>query len=170
MRVSAPWQVLISQILLYIAIYILLSVGAIICIWLRWPYISGVLLLAATFFQTFAVPASLNWTRGSYKYLIPWQFAHMMLTILIYAGHYSRAGMLRPDGSRSNYYSDALYFSVSIWTTLGTGEFAVPPYLRLLTGLEAMMGTLFLPFIAALFWQLLQEGTAPPEEAYLERL
>jgi hypothetical protein len=169
MRFAAPWQVLVTLIFIYVVLYGLLCGAAAIGVWIRWPYTSGLLLLAAMFFQTFAVPASLNWTRASYKYLIPWQFLHLALTVLIYAGHYSRAGLMRTDGSRSHYYSDALYFSVVIWTTLGSGEFTAPPHLRLLTGLEAIMGALFLPFIAALFWQFLTEATAPPDEAFLDR-
>jgi hypothetical protein len=56
-----------------------------------------------------------------------------------------------------------------MWTTLGTSDFAVPGELRLLTTLEALTAVLFVPVFAAVFWQLLHEATAPPDEAFLDR-
>ncbi|MHC8510421.1 MAG: potassium channel family protein [Rhodospirillales bacterium] len=53
-----------------------------------------------------------------------------------------------------NAYTDwtaAVYFSVVTWTTLGYGDFAPPPHLRLASAAQAMQGFLFFGVVVSLF-------------------
>lgn len=56
-------------------------------------------------------------------------------------------------------YDVALYFSMVTWTTLGYGDFAPAPDLRLLAGLQAGLGYLFLGLIVGLVANLLSART-----------
>ncbi len=169
MRFYAPWQTLVAALFLYALIYVLLTVFAVVCIWLSWSYISATLLFGAFAVLAFLGPLSLSWTRNSYRVLIPMHLLHQAATVLVYAAHYMRAGLSSSDGSLAQSYADAIYFSLTMWTTLGTNDFFVPKALRLLTALEALTAVLFLPVFAAVFWEMLQEMTPPPEEAFLDR-
>ena len=168
MRFHAPWQVLVTVLLLYGIIYLLLTVAAAVCIWFSSPLVS-VLLLFVSFAVLAALgPIALSWTRGAYKALIPLHIAHQLFTVLIYAGHYASSGLGLAAGGRSHSYVDAFYFSLATWSTLGAADLTVSREIRLLPPLEALTCILFLPVFGAVFWQTLQEMTAPPEEAFLD--
>lgn len=164
-----PWQMLVTVLFTYWLIYFLLTIGAVAVIWLGWPYVSAILLFASFAALSLIGPIHLSWTRASFRVLIPAHLGHQALTVLVYAAHYAHAGLSSTGGSISRAYLDALYFSLTIWTTLGSAEFTVARELRLLTALEALTAVLFLPIFAAVFWQMLHEMTAPPEEAFLDR-
>lgn len=169
MRTQVPWQVLIAVQMLYGIMYLVFTTAAAICIWLSWP-LASVLLLFISFAVLSALgPIALNWTRNAYKVLIPLHLAHQLFTVLIYAGHYASAGLNVTTGGRSHSYADAFYFSLATWSTLGASDLTVPRDIRLLPPLEAFTCILFLPVFGAVFLQMLQEMTAPPEQAFLDK-
>jgi hypothetical protein len=49
--------------------------------------------------------------------------------------------------------TDFIYFSYTTYTTLGYGEIQPIGYCRLITSLEAMMGLIFVAYVAALFFR-----------------
>ena len=169
MRTSAPWQVLITLLLLYVVIYVVLTAAAMICIWFEWPYISAALLLVSFSVLAMLGPIGLSWTSSAYKWLIPLHLSHQLLAVLIYAGHYRSFGLSKATGIQSHSYVDAVYFSLSTWSTLGTNDFAAAADIRFLPPLEALTCILFLPVFAAVFWRMLEDMTPPTNEAYLDK-
>jgi hypothetical protein len=169
MRVQVPWQVLVTVLLIYGVVYAVLTAAAAICIWFAWPFTSVLLLFGSFAILSFLAPIALSWTRSAYKVLIPLHVLHQLFTVLIYAGHYKSAGLGASSGARSHTFADAFYFSLATWSTLGASDLAVPRDIRLLPPLEALTCILFLPVFASVLWQMLQEMTAPPEQAYLDR-
>ena len=169
MRMHAPWQVLITALLLYALIYVALTAAAALCIWPDWPHVSALLLLASFSVLSLLGPIGLSWTSTAYKWLIPLHLAHQLFAVLIYAGHYMNAGLITEAGTRSHDYLDALYFSLATWSTLGTSDFTAEPNIRFLPPLEALTCILFLPVFAAVFWKMLEDMTPPSQEAYLDK-
>ena len=170
MRGHAPWQALLAAIFVHWAAYGLIALFAIACIWFGWPYVSAIALLAGFATLSMLGPFTLSWTRRSFTHLIAAHLGHQALAVLVYAAHYSMAGLTVPtSGAITRSFWDAVYVSLAMWTTLGTNDYAVPKYLQLLTAIEALTAVLFVPIFAANVWQMLHESTAPPEEAYLDR-
>lgn len=54
-------------------------------------------------------------------------------------------------------YQDALYFSLSSYTTIGYGDLLLPPALRLIGAFEGLIGTLLLGWSVALLVSFLQK-------------
>ena len=67
-------------------------------------------------------------------------------TIFAYASVYSTYGITQEDfdhitvGNDLYSYSEAIYFSIVTWTTLGYGDLAPAKQLRLLAGVQALLG------------------------------
>ena len=171
MRGLMPWQALVGTILIQWVSYGIFVVLSLLCIWLGSPYGSSLALFSG--FATLAIlgPFHLSWTRTSYRVLVPAHLGHQALTVLVYAAHYSLSGLTPSSGGTTSHgYLDGIYVSLAMWTTLGANDFIVPKHLQLLTALEALTAVLFLPIFAAMVWQMLHEMTAPPDEAFLDRI
>ena len=67
-------------------------------------------------------------------------------TIFAYASVYSTYGITQEDfdhitvGNDLYSYSEAIYFSIVTWTTLGYGDLAPAKQLRLLASVQALLG------------------------------
>ena len=169
MRRKAPWQVLVTALLAYAMFYCVLTILSAICIWLRWPYVSALLLFASFAVITFLVPLGLSWKSSAYKWLIPLHLIHQVFTLLIYAGHYVESGLNSAGGLVSKEFGDALYFSLATWSTLGAADLAVRADIRSLPPLEALTCIFFLPVFTSILWKMLEDMTPPPSEAVLDR-
>lgn len=86
-------------------------------------------------------------------YTISLQFEKMVLciaiAILAFANICRFEGLLSTEGQISNSPTDALYFSIVTWTTLGYGDFRPAENIRIWAALEALLGTIFLPLLFA---------------------
>lgn len=60
--------------------------------------------------------------------------------ILVFAVTYWKAGLIVSGALEKISFVDALYFSVSTWTTLVFGELTPPASVRNITSIEALMG------------------------------
>jgi len=169
MRTQAPWQVLVAGILAYFLIYCVLTISAAICIWLRWPHVSALLLFTSFAVLTFLVPLGLSWTSSAYKWLIPLHLAHQAFTVLIYAGHYAASGLNSSGRLVSKEFGDALYFSLATWSTLGATDLTVKVDIRSLPPLEALTCIFFLPVFTSILWKMLEDMTPPASEAFLDK-
>lgn len=60
--------------------------------------------------------------------------------ILIFTSVYYEYGLIENGKHRLITFPEALYFSITTWTTLGYGDFSPLPRIRLITSLEAILG------------------------------
>ena len=75
-----------------------------------------------------------------YKDILPTYFAILAITILTFAIIYYRYGLLQNGSPTKISFADSIYFSITTWTTLGYGDFAPIPRIRLITSIEAILG------------------------------
>ena len=169
MHHKMPWQVLAGIIVVYWIAYAVSLIFAVACIWLQWPYIGAVSLLFSFAILAFAIPLNLNLDRHLFPHILICHLIHQLATVLIYAGYFAMGGLRDTGGIVSESFSDALYFSLATWTTLGAGDLMPSTALRLLVTIEALTAVLFLPVFAALFWMFLQEATVSPSETHLAK-
>jgi hypothetical protein len=168
MRAYGPWQALITQLLVQWLLYFGVLSAAMVTAFIGLPHVCALLLFAAFVFLTLLGPTHLSWNRNAFLILIPAHFGHQMLSVLLYGLQYSRAFVLRDGAPPSNSFSDGLFFSWGVWTTLGT-EFSVSPAIRWLPLLQATTALIFVPVLASLLWEMLVEMTAPSGEAWNEK-
>jgi Ion channel len=169
MRYSAPWQALVTVLLVQYVLYAFITLAAVGAIWMDLPYASSALLFAAFGVLAYVVPTHLSWSGNAYETLVPAHLFHQAVAVLVYAGHYSRIGLTSPDGTTSMSYGDAIYYSLCTWTTLGASDLFIGKGFRLLAALEALTAVLFVPVFTALVWQMMQAMAPPPGEAFLDR-
>lgn len=169
MHSNVPWQVHAGIIVVYWIVYAVLLIFAVACVWLQWPYIGAVSLLLSFAVLSFAIPLNLNFGRHLFPHILISHLIHQLATVLIYAGYFAKGGLRDTGGTVSGSFSDALYFSLATWTTLGAGDLMPSSALRLLVTFEALTAVLFLPVFAALFWMFLQESTVSPSESQLAK-
>lgn len=78
---------------------------------------------------------------------------HAVLLISVFAVIYHGFGLGVPRVAVD--FSDAVYFSIVTWTTLGYGDFQPPQQLRILAALEAALGYVFLGLLVGLLGGML---------------
>jgi len=103
----------------------------------------------------------LNWSSNLYGHLL-WRFlSFLVFMLLVYAICYHKVGFERADGTRPS-FAEALYFSVTSFTTVQYGEFRPLPASRPLVCIESLMGLIaFVPFFAAFGWLYCQNRLWP---------
>ena len=169
MLAYAPWQSLVTYIFLCYVVYGILAVLALVFGFLNWPYVNCFVLLAMLAVYLISIPLNLNFTRRNYKVLFLWFVGHILFAVMLYAWHYSKSGIVGRDGELSHLFRDSLYFSITTWTTLGYGDFAPVPSMRLITSVQALSGLFTIPVGFSLVWFMIQESTVPYTQAYLDK-
>ncbi len=108
-----------------------------------------------------SIPLKLNWSSNLYGHLL-WRFlSFLAFMLLVYAICYHKVGFERADGTRPS-FMEAIYFSVTSFTTVQCGEFRPLPPSRLLVCIESLMGLVaFVPFFAAFGWLYCQNRLWP---------
>lgn len=93
--------------------------------------------------------------------LVGISIAHL-LEIIVYAialygsSHFGLGGLEGAVGSIAN-FEDYLYFSVVSYSTLGIGEIYPVGHLRLLTGVEAVVGLMLIAWSATFFYAQMEK-------------
>ena len=70
--------------------------------------------------------------------------------VLVFAVIYWKNGLVISGEYQKVLFTDALYFSVTTWTTLGYGDFSPTPDLRLITSIQALLGYVAMGMLIAL--------------------
>jgi hypothetical protein len=70
--------------------------------------------------------------------------------VLVFAVIYWKNGLIISGEYQKVLFTDALYFSVTTWTTLGYGDFSPPQDLRLITSIQALLGYIAMGMLVAL--------------------
>jgi hypothetical protein len=123
--------------------------------------------LVALFLLLLLIPLYLNLSRTFYGYLLGLLFVHVAGAILQYALLFRREGLNFSAGV-SHSFRDALYFSVTTWTTVGYGDFTASPSMRLVTSAEALVGTASLALAVSYLWLFVSEQPLPSDQALLD--
>lgn len=163
------WQsalaVCIVNVLLF-SLCMLLSVAS--GFW-DWPVLvtsftlfSGILITIGT------IPAVLNLSRSFFHVAVAMLLSLVATILLSFALHYRAIGIIGPEGAISREFRDALYFSVTTFTTLGYGDFRALPAQRLNTSIEAIFGLLTVALTSSLIWLWCQENMVPAEMAFFD--
>jgi hypothetical protein len=169
MLAYSSWQGLVTLIGLGYMGYAILALLAVIFGFFDFPYMNSFVILAMLAVYFISIPVNLNFTRRSYKVLIPWFIFHVIFVIILYAWHYTRSGIIASNGDISHSFRDGLYFSVTTWTTLGYGDFRPIPQMRLVTSIQALTALFTIPVGVSLSWFMIQESTVPYPKAYLDK-
>ncbi len=89
-------------------------------------------------------------------------------TISAFALHYRSSGLLDGGDEFDPDLWDALYFSVTTFTTLGYGDLQPLPEHRLTTSLEVLLGLLFMATLVSFVWFRFSENLVPKDMTFLE--
>lgn len=156
---------IVTMALMDCAYYILavLSLVAAILSGLATPlaYVAVACLVCMFILLFWSIPLKLNWSSNLYGHLL-WRFlSFLAFMLLIYAICYYKVGFERADATRPSFL-DALYFSVTSFTTVQYGEFRPLQPSRLLVCIQSLMGIVaFVPFFAAFGWLYCQNRLWP---------
>lgn len=86
--------------------------------------------------------SGINRREKNAEFHIAYLMLSMFWLMCMFAVLYWLGGLVEAGVPKRVNFRDALYFSVTTWTTLGYGDFTPPPHLRLVTSVEALLGSL----------------------------
>ena len=126
-------------------------------------------MLYALYLSVVRIPLNLNWSTNLYPRVFRGIIIFQIVAITTYAIIYYSS---QDFSSQIVSFEDALYFSATTWTTLGFGDIAPPPGLKLITSAEALTGLTTVPVIAAIIWRYCQDRlwSKSADEALRENL
>jgi len=119
---------------------IIASLLSLICAGLTFPEVSAFFVIAVYYFLIFHIAHVVGKSKGWYRDILPTYFATLVITILTFAIIYYRYGLLQNGIPTKISFVDSIYFSITTWSTLGYGDFAPIPRIRLITSIEAIIG------------------------------
>lgn len=158
----------VAMAMIEVYFYFLVSVAALIALCAYWfpllVYLNAMVLLAVLALQIVSIPLQLNWSRSNYGGLLRRQFFFVLYTAVIYGIHFHAGGVTASTNARGALI-DALYFSLTTWTTLGYGDSIATPALRLATSLEALTGVVTSAVLTATIWLYCQERLSRPADS-----
>ena len=108
-----------------------------------WIVFTSSFLVIGFFYIVRVIPIALNLSRSYFRWIIVLFFVHILVTIISFALHYKSTGLIGAIGPFKPSFRDAMYFSVTTFTTLGYGDFQPLPEMRLATSIEAFCGNVF---------------------------
>jgi len=120
--------------------------------WHPLSYIAALLLVLMFVLLFWSIPLKLNWSSNLYRQLF-WRFISFLFFMLfVYSICYYMVGFERSDGTRPTFL-EAMYFSITSFTTVQYGEYRPLAPSRLLVCIESLMGIIaFVPFFASFGW------------------
>jgi hypothetical protein len=124
----------------------------------KFPAITASVMIIPFIILTWSIPVELG-AKQSTHYAVFYKFGGTILfSITIFAYIYFKHGVY-VSGNRTNVdFFDALYFSITTWTTLGYGDFLPVPECRLTTSIEALIGYFSMAVFIILTGMFITEG------------
>lgn len=164
-----PWQAVLGEAFLRVLIFMAVMFLSLLSGFFAWHLIfTAIFLLVGFSIIILLLPLLLNLSRSYFWIVFVMLVTHIIITILSFALHYKASGLMGPEGSVSLSYYDALYFSITTFTTLGYGDFRPLVDHRLTTSLEALAGLVSMAFWASFIWLWCQENMVPKEMAFFD--
>ena len=166
---GTPWQSALAEAFIEGTILLFLLAASVICGYFHfYPVVTAILLLCSFILLVQLIPTFLNLSRSYWLGLISLFFLHITSTISSFALYYWNTGIIDKEGELNNSLLDALYFSITTFTTLGYGDFCPAPSARLATSIEALAGMASMAFGASLVWLWCQENIIDKEMAFFD--
>ncbi len=166
---GVPWQAVMSYAVQLFVVFFATMALSIISGFFGWYSIFtlifigiGVLVIVAT------IPLLMNLSRSFFIYIFALLISHVTSTIISFAFHYMDSGLIGPSGGFIPKFYDAVYFSITTFTTLGYGDLQPVPDQRLTTSIEALIGMVSMAIGASLIWLWCQENLVPKEMAFFD--
>ena len=162
------WQGMIAKTFSWVICLVAIFVLTLISGYFNWWIIfSNVLTLGITVFLRL-IPMMLNLSRSYYRWIVLFLLMHTLVTIVTFALHHMSVGIIDTNGLSELSFWDAIYFSVTTFTTLGYGDFQPLPEMRLATSAEALIGMVSVALAVAIIWLWCQENLVDKEMAYFD--
>ena len=114
------------------------------------------------------IPVMLSLSRAYFVFVASNFLIHVSVTIITFALHHKSAGLIGRSGPVEPSFRDALYFSVTTFTTLGYGDLQPIPAMRLATSIEALAGMVSMALFVSMIWLWCQENLVPKEMAFFD--
>ncbi len=164
---GVPWQVVITGAMLMCIAYLLSVTAGLVAGYFGVASMVVVSQAIGLLLVLMLVPVLLNLSRSFYGVLLLIYLSFVMTSILQYALVFQHHGLISSAG-RTRLFTDAIYFSVTTWTTLGYGDLLVEPHMRLATSAEALTGTVSIALGVSFFWLYVTEQLVPRDRALLD--
>ena len=166
---NVPWQGVLYMMFRVLAWFIVAMFLSLISGFFNWWILCTTIFLAIGFFIIIQlIPTMLNLSRSYFKGIVSLILIQILVTIIAFALHHMSAGLMGPDGPSVPTFTDALYFSVTTFTTLGYGDLQPIPEMRLATSVEAFAGMISVAIAVAIIWLWCQEHLIPKEMSLLD--
>lgn len=133
-----------------------------------WIVFTSSFLVIGFFYIVRVIPIALNLSRSYFRWIIVLFFVHILVTIISFALHYRSTGLIGAIGPFKPGFRDAMYFSVTTFTTLGYGDFQPLPEMRLATSIEAIAGMFSVALTTAVIFLWCQDHMVPYHMAFFD--
>ena len=166
---NVPWQGLLARGYTLETVFVAAMLLSVISGYFDWWVLFTVLFLTGGFFIIIQlIPVMLNLSRAYFVFVASNFFVHVSVTIIAFALHHKSAGLIGRSGLVEPSFWDALYFSVTTFTTLGYGDLQPIPAMRLATSIEALAGMVSMALFVSMIWLWCQENLVPKEIAFFD--
>ena len=164
-----PWKTVLGIAFIKIFSFVTLMTISLFSSYFNWfPALAVLSLLGGFVIILFLIPTLLNLSRSYFMINILLLLVYVLVTILSYGLYYKSAGLINNSVQFEPNLYEAIYFSVTTFTTLGYGDFQPTPSMRLMTSVEALTGMASMALGASLMWLWCQEHLIPKEMAFLD--
>lgn len=166
---GVPWQAALGAAFTMFLIFAAVLLLSLVSGYFGWySMVTAALLLIGFIIIVVMIPGLLNLSREWFWVVFVLLAIQIAITILAFAFHYKSSGLIGSDGVFRPSFYDALYFSVTTFTTLGYGDLQPIPGYRLTTSIEALFGMVSMAVGASLIWLWCQENLISPEMAFFD--
>ena len=166
---NVPWQAVLYVALRAVTYFAVAMFLSLISGFFNWWVLFTAIFLAIGFFIIIQlIPTMLNLSRSYHKVIAWLMLIQIFVTIIAFALHHMSAGLIGPSGTSAPTFADALYFSVTTFTTLGYGDLKPIPEMRLATSVEAFAGMISVAIAVAIIWLWCEEDLIPKEMSLLD--
>ena len=166
---GTPWQAVLGHvaemsIVFFIAMLLSLTSG-----YYNWWILYTVIFFAVGLIIIIRlIPTMLNLSRSYFTFIASLYLFQILVTIITFALHHKAAGLIGPEGRFDPGYRDALYFSVTTFTTLGYGDLQPLPEMRLATSVEALTGMISVALAIPIIWLWCKENLIDKDMAFFD--
>lgn len=166
---NTPWQAVLADVVSRHVIFGLAMLLSLISGYFNWWVLFTACFLAVGVIIVIRlIPTMLNLSRDYFKTVASDFIIYIVVTIIAFALHHKSAGLVEPSGKVATTFIDALYFSVTTFTTLGYGDLRPIPEMRLATSIEAFLGMISFALAMSMLWLWCQENLVPKEMAFFD--
>lgn len=161
---------MVTRMSLLMCGYVILAiVGLLSALLAPWHLLTATAVGMLFVLLTVSIPLHLAWSRNNFGFLVSAFVISILFGILEFAIIYKRTGLVADGSIRSVSFAEAVYFSVTTWTTLGYGDYTAPIRFQLVTSVEVLTGYFAMGVFIALVALWLSESLRA-YDAYLQQL